>query len=117
MDGIALCREIRKISSVPIIVLSVRGDEKVKVEALDAGADDYVSKPFGMDELLARVRALLRRISVKRSEPETNTILNQGNFYVDLEARLVSVKGKEVRLTPKEYDLLVYFMRNPDKVI
>jgi two-component system, OmpR family, KDP operon response regulator KdpE len=117
MDGLSLCRQIRSESNIPIIVLSVKWEESVKVEALDAGADDYVTKPFGMDELLARVRSLLRRISVKRTEPETNTILTGGDFYIDLDSRLVRVKGKEVRLTPKEYDLLVYFMRNADKVI
>jgi two-component system KDP operon response regulator KdpE len=117
MDGLTLCRQLRLKSDVPIIVLSVKWEERVKIEALDAGADDYVTKPFGMDELLARVRSLLRRISVKRTEPETNTILSQGAFYIDLDSRLVSVNGKEIRLTPKEYDLLVYFMRNPDKVI
>ena len=117
MDGLMLCRELRAESDVPIVVLSIKWDERVKVEALDAGADDYVTKPFGMNELLARVRALLRRVAVKRTEPVTNKILSGGDFFIDLDARLVSVRGKEVKLTPKEYDLLVYFMRNADKVI
>ena len=117
MDGLTLCRQLRLESNVPIIVLSVKWEEAVKVEALDAGADDYVTKPFGMDELIARIRALLRRISVKRTDAETDTILTRGNFYINLESRIVSIKGKEVRLTPKEYDLLVYFMQNADKVI
>ena len=117
MDGITLCRQLRSKSYVPIIVLSVKWEEPFKVEALDAGADDYVIKPFGMEELLARIRALLRRISVLRTEPETNKILSNGDFDIDLDSRIVKVNGKEVRLTPKEYDLLVYFMRNADKVI
>jgi two-component system KDP operon response regulator KdpE len=117
MDGLTLCRKIRTESDVPIIVLSVKWEERVKVEALDAGADDYITKPFGMDELLARVRALLRRVSAKRSEPEAATVLARGDFFIDLDSRLVTINGREVRLTPKEYDLLVYFMRNADKVI
>jgi two-component system KDP operon response regulator KdpE len=117
MSGITLCRQLRLKSDVPIVVLSVKSEEHIKVEALDAGADDYVMKPFGIDELMARIRALLRRISVKSSGHETNTVLKNGDFFIDLDSRIVRVKDKEIRLTPKEYDLLVYFMRNADKVI
>ena len=81
MNGIELCREIRKLSAVPIIVLSVKGEEKTKVSALDAGADDYITKPFGMDELLARVRATLRRAP---SEKKEETLLEVGDFSIDL---------------------------------
>ncbi len=98
VDGLELCRRLRAVSEVPIIVLSVRGDEKTKVEALNLGADDYVTKPFGMDELLARIRATLRR-------------------RVDLDRRTVTLQGADVHLTPKEYDLMVHFIRNPGKVL
>jgi len=116
MDGLELCRQLRKLSQVPIIVLSVRGEEKTKVEALDAGADDYVTKPFGMEELLARVRAQLRR-AMTPVPSETSTVLEAGDFRIDLEARSVFVREKEVHLTPKEYDLLVHFVRHAGKVL
>lgn len=115
-DGLQLCRSLRAVSQVPVIVLSVRGEEKTKVQALDAGADDYVTKPFGMDELLARVRAALRRAAAAKTE-EAATVLEVGDFRVDLENRSVAVKGSTVYLTPKEYDLLVYLVSHPGKVL
>jgi two-component system, OmpR family, KDP operon response regulator KdpE len=114
MSGLELCRRLRAISDVPIIVLSVRGEETTKVEALDAGADDYVTKPFGMDELLARIRAALRR------KPDTNSkskILEVGDFRIDREGHSATQSGKELRLTPKEFDLLVHLLRNAGKVL
>ncbi len=113
MDGIELCRRIRAVSAVPIIVLSVKGEERTKVEALDSGADDYVTKPFGIDELLARVRAALRRGG---GEADTASF-DVGEFRVDLEARRVHARGQEIRLTPKEFDLFVYMARHPSRVI
>lgn len=115
MDGLALCRHVRTKSRIPIIVLSVRGEEKTKVEALDAGADDYVTKPFGVDELLARVRAALRRAATAQ-EPDSERI-EIGDFRIDIAARDVRVNGREIRLTPKEFELLVYLARHPGKVI
>src|SRR5438067_10526600 len=103
MDGVELCRRIRAMSNVPIIVLSVKGEEKTKVEALDSGADDYVTKPFGIDELLARVRAALRR----GGGDADIAAFDAGDFRVDLEGRRVHARGQEVRLTPKEFDLFV----------
>src|SRR5882762_7424359 len=94
MDGIELCKRIRAMSTVPIIVLSVRGEEKTKVEALDCGADDYVTKPFGMDELLARIRATLRRAPA--IQDESSKILSAGDFRVDIEARRLTIQGKEI---------------------
>ena len=117
MEGLELCRRLRAISQLPIIVLSVRGEEKTKVEALDAGADDYVTKPFGMDELLARVRAQLRRAMAAPVSEDSSTVLEVGDFRVDLEARSVFVREAEVHLTPKEYDLLVHFVRHAGKVL
>jgi two-component system KDP operon response regulator KdpE len=116
MGGLELCRRIRSKSGVPIIVLSVRGEEKPKVEALDSGADDYVTKPFNMNELVARVRANLRRAS--RPAPEENApSITAGDFHIDLLTRLVKVKDREVRLTPKEFDLLIHLAKNPGRVI
>jgi two-component system KDP operon response regulator KdpE len=109
-----LCRRIRAVSSVPIIVLSVKGEERTKVEALDSGADDYVTKPFGTDELLARVRAALRRSG---AAPEEVLSFEAGNFRIDLDARRVHIRGQEVRLTPKEFDLFVYLARHPNRVL
>jgi two-component system KDP operon response regulator KdpE len=113
MDGVELCRRIRAVSSVPIIVLSVKGEERTKVEALDSGADDYVTKPFGIDELLARVRAALRRSGADHDVAS----FEAGDFRVDLEGRRVHIGGNEIRLTPKEFDLFVYMARHPNRVI
>ena len=115
MGGLELCRRLRAISSVPIIVLSAKGEERTKVEALDAGADDYVTKPFGMDELLARVRVVLRRPQLATG-PEQK-LIEIGDFRIDLENRAVAVLGRELHLTPKEYELLLHFVRHPNKVL
>jgi len=115
MDGLELCRAIRAESRVPIIVLSVKGEETIKVESLDAGADDYITKPFNVNELLARVRAALRRAAVPL-EPETS-VIEMGDFRIDISARRVEVKKTEIHLTPKEFELLVYLARHPGKVI
>ncbi len=117
MDGIELCRRLRAISQVPIVVLSVRGEEKAKVEALDSGADDYITKPFGMDELLARIRAALRRATMPTVGEDTRSKLAVGDFHVNFESRTVTVRSQEVHLTPKEYDLLVYLLSRPGKVL
>lgn len=115
MDGLDLCRRVREKSQVPIIVLSVKGEERIKVEALDAGADDYVTKPFNINELLARVRAALRR-STAKEEPDSQ-LIEIGDFRIDLTTRIVLVKNRDVHLTPKEFDLLVYLARHSGKVI
>ena len=115
MGGLELCRRLRTVTKTPIIILSVKGEERVKVEALDAGADDYVTKPFGMGELVARVRATLRRTPA--AEDDVATVLEEEDFRIDLETREVRVADREVRLSPKEFELLVYFMRHPGKVL
>jgi two-component system KDP operon response regulator KdpE len=117
LDGIALCRRIRAESRAPIIVLSVTATEEAKAEALDSGADDYITKPFGIIELLARVRAALRRARDDRDGRDDVTPLEVGDFRIDLATRRVSVRGKEMRLTPKEFDLLLFLARHPNRVI
>jgi two-component system KDP operon response regulator KdpE len=113
MDGLELCRRFRLRSNAPIIVLSVKGEERTKVQALDAGADDYVTKPFGINELLARVRANLRRAP---QEENSGGIIEDGDFRIDLDAHVAFVRGRELKLTPKEFELLVYLARNPHRV-
>jgi two-component system KDP operon response regulator KdpE len=116
MDGVELCRAIRKQSNVPILVLSVRNQEKVKVEALDAGADDYVTKPFQIDELLARIRAALRRSKNAAKEDKTAEVVI-GDFRIDPASHQVFLRGTEVHLTPKEFALLHAMSLSPDRVI
>ncbi len=116
MEGLELCRHVREKSAIPIIVLSVRGEERTKIEALDTGADDYVTKPFGPKELLARVRAMLRRAGMPPVSREI-TKIEVGDFAIDLEMRCVTVRGREVHLSPKEFDLVVYWAQHPNKVI
>src|SRR6266702_6434066 len=115
MDGVELCRHLRAKSGIPIIVLSVRNEERTKVEALDAGADDYVTKPFSVNELLARVRANLRRVAANIES--VSDPVEEGDFSINPESRQVRVRGNEVHLTPKEFDLLVYLARHAGKVI
>ena len=114
LDGVDVIGRLRAQSAVPILVLSGRSDSADKVEALDAGADDYVTKPFGMDELLARLRVMLRRNAP--AETETATV-SFGRVVVDLGATRVTVGGTEVRLTPTEWHLLEVFVRNPGRLI
>jgi two-component system KDP operon response regulator KdpE len=113
MTGIDLCRAVRRKARTPILVLSVRDQEHAKVEALDAGADDYVTKPFSIQELLARVRAHLRRAPERSGDAPVEV----GDFLVDPAAHSVSVSGRTVHLTPKEFDLLLLFARNAGKVL
>ncbi len=101
-SGVEVCRDVRRWSGLPVIVLSAVGDEREKVKALDAGADDYVTKPFGSDELTARLRAVLRRAA----DADTEAAVTVGDLTVDLAARRVLVRGEEVRFTPIEFDLL-----------
>jgi two-component system, OmpR family, KDP operon response regulator KdpE len=113
-SGLEIIAEVRRRSAVPIIVLSVRSDERAKVEALDLGADDYLTKPFGMDELLARLRAALRhQLQVHGERP----VFRTGDLSVDLVRRIVKVREREVKLSPKEYDLLRVMVQHAGKVL
>jgi two-component system, OmpR family, KDP operon response regulator KdpE len=113
MDGIEVCREIRVVSNLPIVMLTVRSAEKDKVRALDAGADDYVVKPFGIDELLARIRAALRR--VPGEAVETSVVTKE--MHLDFDNRTIIVQGKSVHLTPKEFELLRELVTNAGKPV
>jgi two-component system KDP operon response regulator KdpE len=112
MSGVEVCRLIRTQSATPVLVLSVREHERSKVEALDAGADDYVTKPFSIQELLARVRAHLRRAPERTTAP-----MEAGDFVIDALAHTITVQAKPVHLTPKEFDLLLHLARNAGKVM
>ncbi len=116
MDGLDIVKTVRTWSSVPIIILSARGQEKLKVECLDVGADDYVTKPFGVDELLARMNAALRRATLV-ADDRLDPVFETGSLRVDLSARQVFVGGKEVRLTPLEYRLLTVLIQHAGKVV
>jgi two-component system KDP operon response regulator KdpE len=113
MSGLEVCRRVRQFSSVPIIVLSAKGGELEKVAALDSGADDYVTKPFGLEELFARMRAVLRRLP---SEPDSS-VLKAGDLSINVDERRVLVAGKDVRLTPTEFKVLTFLVRNAGKVV
>jgi two-component system KDP operon response regulator KdpE len=121
MDGLAVCRELRQWSTAPIIVVSARGEERFKVHALDLGADDYLTKPFGADELLARIRACLRRSAGRQMDkaPGGEEILasEDGYLVMNLGSRTVMAGARQVRLTPKEFDLLHQLMAAPDRVL
>ena len=115
-DGIDLTRRLRTWSAVPVIVISARGREADKVEALDAGADDYLTKPFGLDELLARMRAALRRAR-EAKVPPASPVLSVGPLSIDLDRREVRHGAEELRLTPIEFRLLAYLARNAGRVV
>jgi two-component system KDP operon response regulator KdpE len=114
MNGVDVCRRLRSFSRVPILVLSALTDERQKVKALDAGADDYITKPFGVDELLARIRAALRRAQTQRDD---EAVISVGGIQLDQIARRVLVDDVEVHLTPTQYELLRVFVQNPDRVL
>jgi len=114
MDGLELTRAIRRLADTPILVLSVREQETMKVAALDEGADDYVTKPFSMPELLARVRAHLRKSANTEAAP---TRIEVGDLFIDTAARIVRVRGEDIHLTPKEFELLLLFVNQPNRVL
>jgi len=115
MDGIELTREIRSRAQTPVIVLSVRNQDGAKIAALDEGADDYVTKPFSIQELLARVRVQMRRVGTDSDVRES--VIELGHFRMDIERHHTAIQGAEVHLTPKEFDLLLYLLRNADRVL
>ncbi|MCP4537012.1 MAG: response regulator transcription factor [Chloroflexi bacterium] len=116
MDGYKACQRIREFSAVPIIMLTAMAENADKVKGLDAGADDYVTKPFSADELLARVRAVLRRVDLAEQQ-ETPPAFQVGNFVMDFSQRRVSVDGRNVELTPTEYRLLYELVKQPGRIL
>lgn len=112
MSGVDVTRAVRAHGSIPVLILSVREHERSKVEALDAGADDYITKPFGIQELLARVRAHLRR-----APERTSSAIEAGDFVIDANAHSITLQGKAIHLTPKEFDLLLHLARNAGRVM
>lgn len=112
VDGLELCKRLRKMSDLPLIVLSVKDEEKTVVEALDEGVDDYITKPFGTDELVARIRSVLRRAPAKEKD-----VVQAGGFSVDVAAHRATLNDEVLKLTPKEFDLLVCFVKNPERVL
>ncbi len=117
MDGVEVCRQLRAWTQTPVIVLSVRSREGDKVAALEQGADDYLTKPFGMGELIARIRVALRHVARAASGAGGDARMRVGDLEMDLERRLVTVGGREARLTPTEYEVLKYLMTNAGKVV
>jgi len=118
MNGLEVCRRLREWTNVPILILSALGNEQQKVKALDLGADDYLTKPFGMDELTARVRAALRRsTAASGATPSEAPSFVSGALCVDFARRIVSKGGEEIKLTPLEYDILRFLTQNPDRVV
>ncbi len=116
MDGVTVCRRLREWTQVPIVVLSVRDSEQDKVQALDAGADDYLTKPFGIDELLARIRVALRH-AASQSQVDKKTIVTAGPIHIDLARHIVLRAGEEVKLTATEFKLLAYLAANAGRVL
>lgn len=116
MDGLEVCRRIRQVSDVPIIMITAKGDMQDAVEGLDAGADDYVPKPFAVEELLARVNAVMRRTKNNLAQPSTDKI-KLGNLIIDLGQRQVTINGQTAHLTPTEFKLLTYMANKADKVL
>jgi two-component system KDP operon response regulator KdpE len=118
VNGLDICRQIRVFSLAPIVVISAVGSEKMKIDALDLGADDYLVMPFSMGEFLARVRSALRRWAMYQTDkPKRDSLIASGDLLIEPEARQVSVKNEGIHLTPTEYDLLYYLAKNAGRVI
>jgi DNA-binding response OmpR family regulator len=119
MDGFRVAERVREFSAVPIIIVTARGQDQDKIRGLDVGADDYLTKPFSVDELLARVRAVLRRarLSANESAQGARTKMSSGDLTIDFAQHIVTMQGKEVTLTPIEYRLLSYLMQNAGRVV
>ena len=116
LDGFMVCQQIREFSDVPIVMLTARGDDMDKILGLDYGADDYITKPFNILEVKARIKAIMRRTSPERHEPEKSSSIVSGDITLDTDSRRLYVSGRDIDLTSKEYELMLLFVKNPDKV-
>ncbi len=116
MDGFEVCQHIREFSSVPIVMLTAKGDDMDKILGLEYGADDYITKPFNILEVKARIKAIMRRVSTGKPKPEKTSVIEDGDLKMDCESRRLFVRGKEINLTAKEFDLLELLVTNPNKV-
>ena len=116
MDGFEVCQHIREFSSVPIVMLTAKGDDMDKILGLEYGADDYITKPFNILEVKARIKAIMRRVSTGKPKQEKTSVIEDGDLKMDCESRRLFVRGKEINLTAKEFDLLELLVTNPNKV-
>ena len=116
MDGFEVCQQIREFSSVPVVMLTAKGDDMDKILGLEYGADDYITKPFNILEVKARIKAIMRRTAKKPAEQEKSKVVQAGDLTLDCEGRRVSIAGKEINLTAKEFDVLELLVFNPNKV-
>jgi len=114
--GFEVCQQIREFSNVPIIMLTAKGDDMDKILGLDYGADDYITKPFNILEVKARIKAIMRRVDVKKSNAEAAKVIESGNMQLDCEGRRAYIDGREIGLTAKEFEVLELLMMNPNKV-
>ena len=116
LTGFEVCQQIREFSSVPVVMLTAKGDDIDKILGLEYGADDYITKPFNILEVKARIKAIMRRTTPKDSKQNRSQVIQAGNLVLDCESRRVSVEGKEINLTAKEFDVLELLVQNPQKV-
>lgn len=116
MDGFEVCQQIREFSSVPVVMLTAKGEDMDKILGLDYGADDYITKPFNILEVKARIKAIMRRVSRNETKPKDPNVIEDGDIRIDCESRRLFIHGKEINLTAKEFDLMELLMKNPNKV-
>ena len=116
LDGFQVCQQIREFSSVPIVMLTAKGDDMDKILGLEYGADDYITKPFNILEVKARIKAIIRRTSRQEAKPKNPNVIEDGDVKIDCESRRLYILGKEINLTAKEFDLMELFVKNPNKV-
>ncbi len=116
LDGFEVCQQVREFSNVPVVMLTAKGDDMDKILGLEYGADDYITKPFNILEVKARIKAIMRRTRKKASEKEVRRIIEKGDLRIDCESRRLSISGREINLTAKEFDLLELMALNPNKV-
>ena len=116
LDGFEVCQQIREFSSVPVIMLTAKGDDMDKILGLEYGADDYITKPFNILEVKARIKAIIRRTKKKTPEKESRKVVDKGDLHMDCDSRRLNIGGKEINLTAKEFDLLELMALNPNKV-